>query len=363
METTDDVRVVALFPISSPSQLKQDLPITESAATTVLSARKTIENIISKKDDRLLVIAGPCSIHDPTAAMEYACKLRNLQAAVIDKVFLVMRVYFEKPRTTIGWKGLISDPHLNGTDNIEEGLRIARQLLLDINQLGLPAATEFLDPTIPQFISDLVSWAAIGARTTESQTHREMASGLSMPVGFKNGTSGTVQIAINAMMSARTPHSFLGIDQEGRQCKVATKGNPWGHLILRGGADGPNYDPKHVTEAVTAIRSLNLDPAIVIDCSHDNGRCKKPEKNTAVWSANSETSLITKKTQSTAWYNVLTQRRICEKTIIGAMLESNLLPGQQKISAQKENLRYGVSITDECISWEETEDLILATKI
>ena len=270
MQQTQDLRVISNKRLQPPRVIKTALPMTEHANRTVVEARTAVQNILAQRDPRLLVVVGPCSIHDPKGAMEYAHNLVGLNREVSDQMFLVMRVYFEKPRTTIGWKGLINDPHMNNSCEIEDGLRIARKLLLDINELGLPAATEFLDPIVPQYIDDLIAWAAIGARTTESQTHREMASGLSMPVGFKNATDGSLQIAIDAMSSARTAHSFLGIDQDCCTSLVRTKGNPEGHVVLRGGRARTNYDPASIAEAATQLLKHKLPPVLMVDCSHAN---------------------------------------------------------------------------------------------
>ncbi len=313
--------------------------MTPRANLTVVESRQSIKEILSGADKRLLVIVGPCSIHDEAAATEYANRLAGLRRQTSSTLYVVMRVYFEKPRTTVGWKGLIYDPYLNGSFAMEEGLRKARRLLLAITEMGVPAATEMLDPIVPQYIADLITWGSIGARTTESQTHRQMASGLSMPVGFKNTTEGNIQIAIDAMRSARSPHSFLGIDKDGRTAIVKTRGNPWGHLILRGGRDGPNYDPTSVAEAVAALRQADLPPAILVDCSHANSGKKFQQ-------------------QEVVWRSVLEQRLAGNTALIGMMLESNLHEGSQPLPEDPTLLRYGVSITDECIGWEKTEELL-----
>ena len=311
-----------------------------AANQTVVRARETVANILARRDPRLLVIVGPCSIHDERAALDYAGRLADLAARVRDEIFVIMRVYFEKPRTTVGWRGMIIDPHLDYSSNIPEGLRIARRILLAINELGLPTATEVLDPIVPQYTADLVSWAAVGARTTESQTHREMASGLSMPVGFKNSTDGNLQVAIDAIVSARGPHRFLGLDQDGRIGVVSTRGNRTGHVILRGGRAGTNYDEASVGAAVSMLERAGLPPVLMVDCSHDNSG--KKHQN-----------------QETAWNSVLEQRAQSPSSpIIGAMLESNLFDGRQSIPDDPGQLRYGVSITDECISWDTTERML-----
>ena len=342
LQRIHDVNVAGVEPLIAPSILKAELPLTEAAAETVLKARDEIAAVIRGEDQRLLVVVGPCSIHDEKAALEYAGRLHELADKVSDRLLVVMRVYFEKPRTTTGWKGLINDPHLDGSFDIATGLRLGRKLLIDINSMGLPAATEMLDPITPQYIDDLIAWASIGARTTESQTHRQMSSGLSMPVGYKNGTDGNLNTALNAMQSAGAPHHFLGIDGEGRTCVIKTKGNPLGHLILRGGSNGPNYDPWSLENAAKALKNANLPEAIVIDCNHANSG--KKHKN-----------------QQFVWRSVLDQRTEGNKAIAGMMLESNLNEGNQpfpKTTDGLKDLKYGVSLTDECSGWEKTEALI-----
>ncbi len=338
MKQTYDVNVESFTPLISPVSIKTELPLTDDAVKTVIAGRRDVENILLKKDRRLLVIAGPCSIHDPDAALEYAHKMVELRQEVKEKIDLIMRVYFEKPRTTIGWKGLINDPLLNASYNVNEGLREARSLLIDINGMGLPAATEILDPIIPQYIAGLLTWVAIGARTTESQTHREIASGLSMPVGFKNSTDGSIDAAVNAMMAAGSPQHFLGIDPKGYTSVVSTKGNPFGHIVLRGGPH-PNYDPVSVGKVIEKLKIKKLLEAVVIDCSHDNSGQKFAG-------------------QPFVFKSVLDQRLDNNSGIIGAMLESNLFEGSQKCDGDLKTLKYGVSITDECISWKTTMDLI-----
>ncbi len=338
MPGTDDTRIQGYKTMLTPRSLKQELQASQQVLDTVAEARRTIEDIVHKKDRRLLVISGPCSIHDEEAALDYARRLKELRDRYKDSMYIVMRVYFEKPRTTVGWKGLINDPHLDGSCDMETGLYKARRLLLQINELGVPAATEFLDPITPQYISDLVSWAAIGARTTESQTHRQMASGLSMPVGFKNNPDGNLSTAVNAMMAAQAPQSFLGIDQEGSICTVHTRGNSAGHVVLRGG-QRPNYDPVHVEETRSSLEEKGLPQSIVVDCSHANS-CKKHEA------------------QSTVLKQVLDQISCGSGALIGVMLESNLREGKQKFSGDPSELKYGVSITDACIGWETTENLL-----
>jgi 3-deoxy-7-phosphoheptulonate synthase len=335
----ENVRVRDFLPLITPAEIRKKHPLTAKVADVVQRGRDEIKAILRGNDRRLLVIVGPCSIHDVGGAMEYAARLAKVCDEVADVMWVVMRVYFEKPRTTVGWKGLINDPHINNTTDINAGLQLARQLLLEIGELGLPAATEMLDPIVPQYIADLVSWVAIGARTTESQTHREMASGLSMPVGFKNSTDGSVQNAIDAMVSSRNPHSFLGINEEGKTCIVKTRGNTDTHIILRGGKQGTNYEPACIQAAQEALKKSGLDPILMIDCSHGNSN-KVPVKQPVVWES------------------ILQQRAQGNHGIIGAMIESYLREGNQS-PAPLEQLAYGVSITDACISWEMTEQMLL----
>jgi len=340
MQPTQDLNIREIVPLVAPRKLKAEQATSEAANQTVVNSREAVKRILSGDDARLLVVVGPCSIHNEQAALEYAGRLQQLASRVADQLVLVMRVYFEKPRTTIGWKGLINDPHLDDTFDIAEGLRRARRILLEISELGLPAATEMLEPITPQYIADLITLASIGARTTESPTHRQMASGLSMPVGYKNGTDGSLQVAIDAMQAARTPHSFLGIDADGCTCIINTKGNPWGHLILRGGRSGPNYDAASVKIASDLLHAAGLPPRVLVDCSHAN--------------SNKDFSR-----QSVAWNDVIDQRVAGNRSIIGLMLESNLIAGNQKLAGDPSCLKYGVSITDGCIGWDETESLIL----
>ncbi len=339
MKSTDDLRIKGYQPLTAPQILKQEIPISAGANETVVSGRAQIEAILRKEDRRLLVIVGPCSIHDEAAAIEYAARLNTLRKQVADTLFVVMRVYFEKPRTTVGWKGLINDPYLDGTCDMTAGLRNARGLLRQINEMGLPAATEMLDTITAQYVADLVSWSAIGARTSESQTHRELASGLSMPVGFKNSTDGNLSSAINALMAARAPQSFLGIDQDGKTCVVKTNGNPWVHIVLRGGKR-PNYDPISLEEARLKLIEKDLPETLMVDCSHANSMKKYQG-------------------QAVVWKSVIGQYLAENEALIGLMLESNLQEGNQKFSGDTAALKYGVSITDECISWETTEQLLL----
>ncbi|MFO1461793.1 MAG: 3-deoxy-7-phosphoheptulonate synthase [Verrucomicrobiota bacterium] len=339
MQSTNDLRVLSNRRLLPPRQLKSELTIGERATACVVEGRSLVQKILRRQDPRLLVVLGPCSIHDPKSALEYARRLVELRSAVEDQLYLVMRVYFEKPRTTIGWKGLINDPHLDGSYDVDSGIRIARKLLLDIAELGLPAATEFLDPVVPQYIADLVSWAAIGARTTESQTHREMASGLSMPVGFKNGTDGSLQTAVDAMLSARHPHHFLGIDQDGAVSVVRTAGNPDGHVVLRGGRARTNYDAASIADAAAQLAKAGLPTGLMVDCSHANSS-KQHAK------------------QEEVWQNLVSQRVEGCEPLIGVMIESHLFEGNQPIPKQTSELKYGISLTDACLGWETTERML-----
>ncbi|MES1183575.1 MAG: 3-deoxy-7-phosphoheptulonate synthase [Myxococcales bacterium] len=338
MRETKDLRIVDTTALRSPDDVTRELPLSDRAADVVFRARQEIQAVLDGRDQRKLVIVGPCSIHDPIAALDYAGRLLELRERVKDALLVVMRVYFEKPRTTVGWKGLINDPHLDGTYDIPTGIRTARGLLREIAELGLPAATEMLDPIIPQYIADLVSWTAIGARTTESQTHREMASGLSMPVGLKNGTDGGLSVAINAMIAASRPHSFLGVDGAGRVGVVRTAGNPYCHVVLRGGAGGPNYGALEVAKAVAALQKAKVSPRVMIDASHDNSG-KDPLRQPAVLG------------------DVGAQLRGGEQNIIGVMLESHLREGRQEL-VDKATLNYGQSITDGCIGFDATVEVL-----
>jgi 3-deoxy-7-phosphoheptulonate synthase len=336
-----DVHVRETVPLVSPCYLKQEENVTDNAVRTVIDGRETVKRIISGSESRLIVVLGPCSIHDQVAGLEYARRLKSLSDQVAGTMMLIMRVYFEKPRTTVGWKGLINDPHLNDTFDIQTGIRIARRILLEVANMELPAATELLEPITPQYIADLISLTAIGARTTESPTHRQMSSGLSMPVGFKNGTDGSLQVALDAMLSARSAHSFLGIDNDGKTCIVNTKGNPWGFLVLRGGRSGSNYEMAILADAVDRLTEAKLPTGLMVDCSHAN--------------SNKDYRL-----QHVAWNDCIAQRVAGNRNIVGLMLESNLNPGSQSLPKDLTQLRYGVSITDGCIGWEETERLILS---
>ena len=339
MFRTQDLHVKEIVPLLSPRALKALSPAPEAVNAGVAQARERVIRILNQEDPRLLVVIGPCSIHDEKSALEYATRLSRLQKEFAGKMEIVMRVYFEKPRTTIGWKGLINDPHLDGSQDIETGLKIARKLLLEIVGLGLPAATEFLDPIVPQYIADLITWAAIGARTTESQTHREMASGLSMPVGLKNATDGSLQVAIDAMGATRHPHSFLGMNEDGVTSIVRTSGNPHAHVVLRGGRAMTNYDAASIQAAEAKLISEKLPPVLMVDCSHANSE-KKFAK------------------QEEVWRSVIEQRVGGTKSLIGLMVESHLCEGNQPIPKDVSALRYGVSITDSCIGWEATERML-----
>ena len=334
-----NVNVAAQTLLSTPVALRDTVRASDDTFARVAASRRVIQNILDRKDHRLIVVVGPCSIHDPVAAMEYAHRLRALADKVGDTLYLVMRVYFEKPRTTVGWKGLINDPHLDDSFDIEAGLTLGRTLLRDILDLGLPTATEALDPITPQYLQDLISWSAIGARTTESQTHREKASGLSSAVGFKNGTDGGLDVAVNAMKSVSNPHRFLGINSDGKVSVFETRGNPYGHVVLRGGSAGPNYDSVHVTLCEQALEKAGLPSNIMVDCSHANSD-KKP--------------LL----QPLVAQNIATQIIEGNQSIIGLMLESHLHAGNQSIPTDLSQLAYGVSVTDGCIDWPSTADVL-----
>lgn len=344
-DSLNNIHVSAEEILSTPQALKQELPVSERALKTIKQAREAIANIIHHRDPRLLVICGPCSIHDPDAAREYALKLKKLHDELGQSLYIVMRVYFEKPRTTVGWKGLINDPHLDGTFRIEEGLRQARKLLIDFADMDLPMGTEALDPISPQYLAEFFSWSAIGARTTESQTHREMASGLSMPVGFKNGTSGSLDMAIDALKAAASGHRFMGINQQGQVAVIKTRGNPDGHLIMRGGKRC-NYDSVNIKLAEDKLQGSNVNSALMIDCSHGNSNKDYTR-------------------QPLVATDVMNQVLEGNQSIIGIMLESNLNEGNQPSTLPPEQMQYGVSITDACINWETTETLLrkLAEKL
>ena len=337
----DNVRVERVERLISPRAIKRELPVSKAGLEAVALGRSEAQAILHGRDTRFLAVVGPCSIHDPEGALDYARRLAALRRELGDALCIFMRVYFEKPRTTVGWKGLINDPRMDESCELEEGLRLARRLLVEITSLGLPAATEFLDPIVPQYLADVVSWAAIGARTTESQTHREMASGLSMPVGFKNSTDGSIQTALDALLSARSSHSFLGIDQDGSTSIVTTAGNPDSHIVLRGGREGANYKSRHTAETERRLRAAGLHPGFMVDCSHANS-AKNPRK------------------QALVWRSVLAQRRRGRTSIIGAMLESYIGEGNQPVQSAPGKLRYGISVTDGCIDWPTTEKLLRA---
>ena len=334
----DNVNIDNQEILITPEELKRQLPATEEVKRGISQNREIVRSIIDGTDKRLLLVVGPCSIHNPREAIDYAERLKALSKSVNDKLFIVMRAYFEKPRSTVGWKGLINDPHLDDSFKIAEGLAMARKLLLEISKLGLPLANEALDPITPQYLQELFSWTAIGARTSESQTHREMASGLSCPVGFKNGTDGSLDVALNALQSVKSPHRFLGISPDGKVSIVTTKGNAHAHVVLRGGTNGPNYYPEMIAVCEEELESIGATRAIMVDCSHANSN-KDHTKQGSVLEAVAE------------------QISVGNQSIRGVMLESNLNPGNQKVDSSQE-LQYGVSITDACIGWEETEGLL-----
>lgn len=338
MNELENLNIAQVSELFAPAVIKEKLPLDEAISASVLEGRRVVSDILAGRDKRLMVITGPCSIHSYEIAMDYARRLSQLQQEV-PNFYFVMRVYFEKPRTTVGWKGLINDPQLNGTYNIEEGLILGRKILREIAAMGIPTATEFLDPIVPQYISDLVSWAAIGARTTESQTHREMSSGLSMPVGFKNSTDGSIAVALNAIESSRNPQNFLGITQQGKTCVLSTKGNKLGHLVLRGGGGQPNYDSESVAKAVEDMIKRDINPSLVVDCSHAN--------------SNKDHSR-----QPIVLEDVIAQHNAGQTAIRGVMLESNINPGNQSIPENLEELKYGVSVTDKCLDWGTTEKIL-----
>jgi 3-deoxy-7-phosphoheptulonate synthase len=341
MKQTEDLNVDDFGVMPSPDEVKEKVPLDDPAAKTVLESRRALEAILDGRDRRLFAVVGPCSIHDPIAGLDYARRLRALAEEVKDTLFLVMRVYFEKPRTSLGWKGFINDPHMDDSFRIDEGMERARRFLYDVNTLGLPAGTEALDPIAPQYYGDLISWTAIGARTTESQTHREMSSGLSTPVGFKNGTDGDIEAAVNAILSASRPHAFLGINGQGRSAIVRTRGNRYGHLVLRGGGGRPNYDTVSVALAEEALAKAKLPRNVVVDCSHANS-WKKPEL------------------QPLVMRDVIHQIREGNRSLVGLMVESFLEPGSQPIPDDLSKLRYGCSVTDACVGWDTTVEMLRA---
>ncbi len=336
---TENLNIEAFELMPSPEEIHERVPLSDAAAETVLQGRDALRAILDRKDPRLFIVVGPCSIHDPGAGLDYARRLKKLADEVQDTLLLVMRVYFEKPRTSTGWKGFINDPRMDDSFHVEEGMERARRFLLDVNELGLPAATEALDPIGPQYLGDLIAWTAIGARTSESQTHREMSSGLSTPVGFKNGTDGDLDVAINAIVSASHPHSFLGVSSQGRTAVVRTRGNGHGHLVLRGGGGRPNYDTVSIAIAEAALAKAKLPTNIVVDCSHAN--CyKKPENEPLVL------------------FDCVHQIREGNRSIVGLMIESNIEAGNQPIPDDLSQLRYGCSVTDPCIDWTTTETVL-----
>jgi 3-deoxy-7-phosphoheptulonate synthase len=339
MQQTENLNVAEFELMPSPDEVKARIPLTETAARSVLQGRRTLEAILDGSDRRLFAVVGPCSIHDPVAGLDYARRLRALAEEVSESLYLVMRVYFEKPRTSVGWKGFINDPFMDDSFRIDVGMEKARQFLLDVNELGVQAGTEALDPIAPQYYGDLIAWTAIGARTSESQTHREMSSGLSTPVGFKNGTDGDVEAAVNAIVSAGRPHSFLGVNGQGRSAIIRTRGNRYGHLVLRGGGGRPNFDTVSVSLAEQALARARLARNIVVDCSHANS-WKKPEL------------------QPLVMRDVVHQIREGNRSVVGLMIESFIEPGNQPIPARLADLRYGCSVTDACVGWETTVEML-----
>ena len=337
--TTENLNIQEQKILITPKEIKKQYSIDKNTEQFVANSRSSVKKIMNAEDNRLLVIVGPCSIHDYKAAIEYAHKLKELSDQVSSKIFIIMRVYFEKPRTTIGWKGLINDPNLDGTADIQKGILIARKLLLELTNIGLPCGTEALDPVMPQYLGDLISWTAIGARTSESQTHREMSSGLSTPIGFKNGTDGNLETAVNAILSASKPHSFLGIDSNGQVAVTKTKGNDSTHLVLRGGSNGPNYFQENINESKKILKKVSLSPNLIIDCSHANSN-----KNY--------------KLQSEVFEYCLNLKLSGESAIKGLMLESNLVEGNQSLGDSSADLVFGKSITDSCINWDTTSQII-----
>ena len=340
MQNTENLNIESLTAMPSPAEVQAALPLTEAAAKTVVEGRRTLEAILDRKDPRVFMVIGPCSIHDPVAGIDYANRLKHLAERVKDTIYIVMRVYFEKPRTSTGWKGYINDPYMDDSFRIAEGIQKGRDFLLRVNELGLPAATEALDPISPQYLGDLIAWTAIGARTSESQTHREMSSGLSTPVGFKNATDGDMSVAINAIISSSNPHSFLGVNADGMTSIVRTRGNRYGHVVLRGGGDRPNYDTVSITLAENAIAKAKLPKNLVVDCSHANSY-KKPEL------------------QPLVLRDCVNQIRSGNQSIVGFMIESNIEAGNQSIPTDLAQLKYGCSVTDACIDWDATEQAIL----
>jgi len=343
MQITENLNIEAFEPMPTPEEIHARVPLSDTAAESVLAGRRTLERILDGKDPRVFAVVGPCSIHDPVAGLDYARRLKKLADEVAGTMVLVMRVYFEKPRTATGWKGYINDPRMDDSFHIEEGMQKAREFLLAVNEIGLPAGTEALDPIAPQYLGDLIAWAAIGARTSESQTHREMSSGLSAPVGFKNGTDGSLDAAVNAIISASSPHSFLGINMQGRSSVVRTAGNRYGHLVLRGGGGRPNYDTVSVALAEASLARAGLPQNIVVDCSHANSY-KKPELQPLV--------------MQDCINQICAQRKAGHRSIVGLMIESFIEAGNQPIPVDLSQLRYGCSVTDACVDWPTTEKMI-----
>ncbi|WP_424951179.1 3-deoxy-7-phosphoheptulonate synthase [Deinococcus sp.] len=338
-QASENLNVTGFQPLATPRSMKRELPNTPEARQTVQESRQAIKNILDGHDSRLLIIIGPCSIHDETQALEYAGRLLDLRRRYADRLEIIMRVYPDKPRTTVGWRGYLNDPDMNGQNDFNLGLHKTRELMLSINSLGLPLGTELLDPFVPQYIDDQLSWGAIGARTTESQTHRAMVSGVSAPVGFKNGTGGSVKLAVDAILSARKPHTFLGITDDGQAAVVSTRGNAYGHIILRGGTSGPNYGYEHVQAASEMLTKAGVAPALIVDCSHHN-------------------SGYLHEKQLDAWHDVVFQRVGGDTRLKGLMVESNLNAGKQGIPTDLSELKYGVSVTDACVGWDTTEQML-----
>jgi 3-deoxy-7-phosphoheptulonate synthase len=339
MQATENLNIETFDTMPTPEEIHARRPLTETAEQSVVTGRRAIEAILDRRDPRLFLVVGPCSIHEPLAGIDYARRLKQLADEVADTLLLVMRVYFEKPRTSTGWKGYINDPRMDDSFHVEEGMQRAREFLMAINEIGLPCGTEALDPIAPQYLGDLIAWTAIGARTSESQTHREMSSGLSTPVGFKNGTDGSVETAVNAILSASKPHSFLGINMQGRTSVVRTSGNRYGHLVLRGGGGRPNYDSVSVAIAEQALAKAGLPQNVVVDCSHANSY-KNPDR------------------QPLVMHDVVNQIRLGNKSIVGLMVESNIEAGSQSIPADLSQLKYGCSVTDACVDWPTTEAMV-----
>jgi 3-deoxy-7-phosphoheptulonate synthase len=344
MQQTENLNVVAFDVMPSPDEVKARIPLSERAAQTVVRGRRTLEAILDGRDRRLFAVVGPCSMHDPVAGLDYARRLRALAEEIAETIYLVMRVYFEKPRTSLGWKGFVNDPYMDDSFRIAEGMEKGRRFLLDVNEIGLPAGTEALDPIAPHYHGDLIAWTAIGARTSESQTHREMASGLSSPVGFKNGTDGDVEAAVNAIVAAGRPHSFLGINGQGRSSVVRTRGNRYGHLVLRGGGGRPNFDTVSISLAEQSLVKAGLAENIVVDCSHANS-WKKPDL------------------QPLVMRDVVHQIREGNRSVVGLMVESFIEPGNQPIPADLSKLRYGCSVTDPCVGWDATVEMLRAAHV